>query len=113
MIEAVEPETYTFRGLFSMLGKVTGRRRPVLPVPPWGAYAAAGIMGMLHRDVMLTRDEILGLMEDRPALKAFRLPVPSGFPQGRKSMPRIWEKLMLVKCPGGIVDDEINDLKTA
>jgi translation initiation factor IF-3 len=27
-------------------------------------------------------------------------------------MPRIWEKLMLVKCPGGIVDDEINDLKT-
>lgn len=69
MIEAVEPETYTFRGLFSMLGKVTGRRRPVLSVPPWDAYAAAGIMGMLHRDVMLTRDEILGLMEDRPCVE--------------------------------------------
>lgn len=69
MIEAVGPETYTFRGLFSMLGKVPGRRRPVLSVPPWAAYAAAGIMGMLHRDVMLTRDEILGLMEDRPCVE--------------------------------------------
>lgn len=69
MIEAVGPETYTFRGLFSMLGKVTGRRRPVLSVPPWTAYAAAGIMGMFHRDVILTRDEILGLMEDRPILR--------------------------------------------
>lgn len=65
VIEAVGPETYTFRELFSMLGRVTGRRRPVLSVPPWAAYAAAGLMGRFHRDVMLTRDEIRGLMEDR------------------------------------------------
>lgn len=65
VIEAVGPETYTFRELFCMLGRVTGRRRPVLSVPPWAAYAAACIMGVFHRDVMLTRDEIRGLMEDR------------------------------------------------
>lgn len=52
-------------------------------------------------------------MEDRPCVEGIPPAAPSGFPQGRKSMPRIWEKLMLVKCPGGIVDDEINDLKTA
>ncbi|MBS5507557.1 MAG: hypothetical protein KHX31_02880 [Akkermansia sp.] len=55
--------------MFSILGKVTGRRRPVLSVPPWSAYAAAGIMGMFHRDVMLARDEIRGLMEDRPCVE--------------------------------------------
>lgn len=48
-----------------MLGRVTGCRRPVLSVPPWAAYSSACIMGLFHRDVMLTRDEIRGLMEDR------------------------------------------------
>ncbi len=65
VVEAVGPETYTFYELFSMLGRVTGCRRPVLSVSPWIAYAAACIMGIFHRDVMLTRDEIRGLMEDR------------------------------------------------
>lgn len=65
VIEAVGPETYTFRELFSMLGKVTGCTRPVLSVPAWAAHAAAGVMGMFHHDVMLTRDEIRGLMEGR------------------------------------------------
>lgn len=65
MIEAVGTETYTFRELFSMLGKVTGCTRPVLSVPAWAAHAAAGMMGMFHHDVILTRDEIRGLMEGR------------------------------------------------
>lgn len=65
VIEAVGPETYTFRELFAMLGEATGCRRPVISLPPWGAYAAARMMGMFHHDVMLTRDEIRGLMEDR------------------------------------------------
>lgn len=65
IIEAVGEETYTFRELFSMLGKATGCRRPIISVPPWCAYAAARVMGRLHHDVMLTRDEIRGLMEDR------------------------------------------------
>lgn len=52
-----------------MLGRVRGRRRPVLSVPAWAAYAAASIMGMLHRGMMLTRDEIRGLMEDKPCVE--------------------------------------------
>lgn len=65
VIEAVGPETYTFRELFSLLGRVTGCRRPVWSIPPWSARAAAAVMGAFHRDVMLTRDEVRGLMENR------------------------------------------------
>lgn len=76
VIEAVGPETYTFRELFSLLGRVTGHRRPVLSVPPWSAYAAALMMGAFHHDVMLTLDEIRGLMEDRLYVGGA---VPAGF----------------------------------
>lgn len=76
VIEAVGPEAYTFRGLFAMLGEAIGVKRPVMSVPPWSALAAARVMGAFHRDVMLTRDEIRGLMEDRLCVEGA---VPAGF----------------------------------
>lgn len=59
-----------------MLGEAIGVKRPVMSVPPWSALAAARVMGAFHRDVMLTRDEIRGLMEDRLCVEGA---VPAGF----------------------------------
>ena len=69
-IQAIGAETYSFRELWHMLATAIGVRRPILPVPAWLGYAAACIIGRLVGDVMLTRDEIRGLCENRLAVDA-------------------------------------------
>ena len=64
VVEAIGPEPYTFRGLLELLCKVLGRSRPVLPVPPRLGYLLAWGMGRLLQDVLLTWEEIEGLMAD-------------------------------------------------
>lgn len=68
VIHATGPETYTFRELWHMLAGALRLRRPILPVPAGVGYAAACVLGRLMGDVMLTRDEIRGLCEDRLAV---------------------------------------------
>lgn len=62
---ALGPEVYTFRELWKLLARAMGIWRPILPVPSWAGYAAARMLGACMNDVMLTRDEITGLCEDR------------------------------------------------
>lgn len=69
-IHATGAETYTFRELWHMLAGALRVRRPILPVPAWVGYAAACVLGRIVGDVMLTRDEIRGLCEDRLATDA-------------------------------------------
>lgn len=69
-IDATGPETFTFRGLAERLGGILGCRRPVVSVPPGLGYLATSALGFLLRDVMLTRDEIDGLMADLLATDA-------------------------------------------
>jgi len=64
IIDAVGPETFTYRELVNTLGTIIGKRRPVLRVPSDAAYIAGAIIGRLMGDVMITRDEIKGLMAD-------------------------------------------------
>ncbi len=64
IIEAIGPESFTYRDLVLMIGTVIGKRRPVLYVPPVLGYAAGSIIGRLMGDIMITRDEIAGLMQD-------------------------------------------------
>lgn len=64
VIEAIGPETFTFRELLDTLGKTIGHRRPAIPLPSWFAYLAVRAMGALHHDVMLTWDEVKGLMDN-------------------------------------------------
>jgi uncharacterized protein YbjT (DUF2867 family) len=61
-IDAIGPETFTYRELVQAIGRTIGRPRPVISVPPQIGYLAAKMIGTLVRDVIVTRDEIRGLM---------------------------------------------------
>ena len=62
VIDATGPETFTYRELVRRVGETIGCRRPIMPVPPALGYVAASLLGILMRDVVLTRAEIGGLM---------------------------------------------------
>lgn len=67
IINATGAETYSFRELWQLLAKGMRLHRPILPVPAWFGLLAARLLGALVGDVMLTRDEIAGLSQDRLA----------------------------------------------
>ncbi len=62
VIDAIGPETFTFRELVQTIARIIGKRRPVVSVPPWLGYLAAWVLGKMMGDVFLTREEIKGLM---------------------------------------------------
>ncbi len=61
-LDAVGPETFAFNELLSEVRRATGGRARLVHSPPSVALAAAGLAGLALRDVVLTRDEIDGLM---------------------------------------------------
>jgi uncharacterized protein YbjT (DUF2867 family) len=61
-IDAVGPEAYSFRELVETIARVLGLRRAIVPVPPATGHLAGRVLGALVRDVVITRDEIGGLM---------------------------------------------------
>jgi NADH dehydrogenase len=63
-LDAVGPETYTFVGLMEELSRALGVRRLLVPVPPALGLASAWLLGKLLRDVVVTRDEVAGLMQE-------------------------------------------------
>lgn len=64
VIDAIGPETFTYRELVRVIGECIGVRRPIVSVPPWLGYAAGWCVGKWVDDVTITRDEIEGLMAD-------------------------------------------------
>nr|MDA8387080.1 hypothetical protein [Nitrospiraceae bacterium] len=62
VIDAIGPETYTYRELVRMIGTGIGRPRPVISIPPLAGYILGRLIGKMHGDVMITQDEIKGLM---------------------------------------------------
>ena len=64
VIEAIGPETFTYRELATSVGEIIGKRRPVVSVPPALAYMVGWTIGKLVGDVMITREEIAGLMQN-------------------------------------------------
>jgi NADH dehydrogenase len=62
VIDAIGPETFTYRELVEQIGRIIGKRRPVLSVPPTLGLAFARVLGRLVGDVVITREEIAGLM---------------------------------------------------
>ncbi len=62
IVEAAGPETYTFKGLVRLMAEKVGSRTRLVHVPPGVALLAAGLIGRLVGDVVLTRDELSGLM---------------------------------------------------
>lgn len=64
IVDAIGPETFTYRDLVRTIGKILGCQRPVIHVPAWLALLAGKVIGRLVGDVMITREEIGGLMAD-------------------------------------------------
>lgn len=65
IIQAIGPETYTFEEMMKMLRKTVKSRSLLIHVPPMMAYYATKILGWVLGDVILTKDEVVGLKENR------------------------------------------------
>lgn len=61
-IDAVGPDSYTFREIVKRIGETIGARRPLLPVHPKLALWAAQFLSIFVKDVILTPEEVEGLM---------------------------------------------------
>ena len=61
-MDAIGPETFTFRRLVEEIGGIIGAARPIVSVHPAMSYVVALIIGRVVNDVFLTREEIHGLM---------------------------------------------------
>ena len=64
VMDAIGPETFTFRELVRFIGEAIGKRRPIISVSPGLGYLAASLIGKMVGDIFLTREEISGLMQD-------------------------------------------------
>ncbi|MBX7236202.1 MAG: NAD(P)H-binding protein [Caldilineales bacterium] len=62
ILNAIGPETFTYRQLVTTIGQLIGARRPVIGVPPAVGYWVGRAVGGLVGDVTITREEIAGLM---------------------------------------------------
>ena len=70
VISAIGPETFTYRDLVTTIGQILGCKRPIISVPPGLGYWACRMVGALVNDVVITREEIQGLMEGRLCVDA-------------------------------------------
>lgn len=61
-LDAVGPDVYTFEGLVSLIAEHIGRKARFVHLRPGIAHLLFNVAGMVLRDVVLTRDEIDGLM---------------------------------------------------
>jgi len=62
VIDAVGPETFTYRGLVEAIGRAIGKQRTIVSIPPSLGRAIGALAGKMLGDVLITRDEIQGLM---------------------------------------------------
>jgi len=63
-IDAAGPEVFTFSDYVRLLGQACGARRPLLSVPGGVALACLRLVEWVLRDVILTREELLGLEQE-------------------------------------------------
>jgi NADH dehydrogenase len=64
IVNAIGPETFTYKELVREIGEIIGERRAILSVPPSLGYLAGKLIGWWVRDVFITREEIEGLMAE-------------------------------------------------
>src|SRR4029450_8023868 len=78
VLDAVGPETCTFEELVGLIANTVGHRPVIVHVPPRVVLAMAAALGLLVRDVLVTGDELAGLVAelvatDGPATGTVRL----------------------------------------
>jgi NADH dehydrogenase len=64
IIDAIGPETFTYKGLVKTIAETINKSRLIISVPPSLGYLAGWILGKYVGDVLITREEIEGLMAD-------------------------------------------------
>jgi uncharacterized protein YbjT (DUF2867 family) len=64
VVDAIGPETFTYRELVRTIGQAIGMPRPILSVPPALGFSVGWILGKILGDVVITKPEIEGLMAD-------------------------------------------------
>ncbi len=64
IINAIGPETFAYRDLVVAIGEIINQRKPLVYLPPALGYLAGWMIGKAVGDVLITRDEIEGLMRD-------------------------------------------------
>jgi NADH dehydrogenase len=62
IIDAVGPDIFTFREMVNLIGEKIGAKRPLISVPPRLALLAAQFLSLFVNDVLLTPEEVDGLM---------------------------------------------------
>jgi NADH dehydrogenase len=63
-INAIGPETFTYRELLANIGKTINIQRPIVGIPPWLGHLSGFVIGRIVGDVIITKEEIKGLMAD-------------------------------------------------
>lgn len=62
IIDAVGPDSYSFKDFVRLIGEKVGVQRPLISVPPRLALFAAQFLSLFVKDVILTPEEVDGLM---------------------------------------------------
>jgi NADH dehydrogenase len=62
IIDAVGPDSYTFKEFVKLIGERVGAKRPLISLPPRLALFAAQFLSLFVGDVILTPEEVDGLM---------------------------------------------------
>ena len=65
VVDAIGPETFTYREMVAMIAAKLGIRKRIIAVPPTLGYWACRLAGAMVEDVVITPEEIRGLMENR------------------------------------------------
>lgn len=64
-INAIGPETYSYREMVEMIAREIGSPALIVSMPPMLAYQAVRVLGRVTGDVINTRDEIRSLMQEK------------------------------------------------
>jgi uncharacterized protein YbjT (DUF2867 family) len=62
IMDVVGPDIFTFKEMVTLIAETLNARRPILSVPPRIALMAARFLSLFISDVLLTREELDGLM---------------------------------------------------
>lgn len=63
-LDSIGPEIFTYEEMISTIARKLGIRARFIHMPPMLAYYGSKILGFFVRDVVLTRDEVSGLMDN-------------------------------------------------
>lgn len=64
VLNAVGPETFTYREMVKAMARAMGVRRLIVPTPDFVALAAGKVLGLFLKDIVITGHEISGLRDE-------------------------------------------------